>query len=154
MIVDTLENSSRYEAVHPLFARAFAYLAAFDRTQPDGVYPLGDGSEARVMTYRTTPAAERKWESHRAFIDIQYVLSGTDGIPCAPRIALTGAGEYDAANDVIFYSGASSAEHTLAVAAGSYAVFFPADAHRPGVARGAAEEVRKIVVKVPVVQSD
>jgi biofilm protein TabA len=150
MIADTLDNAALHAPAHPLFARAFAYLARFDPATPDGAYPLGDGSEARVMSYLTKSTDEVRWESHRRFIDIQYVVSGRETILRAPTAELSGATSYDGTQDVMFYAAATGPVDSLTVNAGAFALFFPHDGHRPSIAVSSPEQVRKIVVKVPV----
>jgi YhcH/YjgK/YiaL family protein len=152
MIVDSLANASRYHALHPRLAAAFDYLASFDPATPDGKYPIdADRVHVLVQSYATKPAAEKKWESHRRYLDVQYIVSGRELITVAPIGALAGATEYNEAKDVINYSGASGEASTLFVEGGQFAIFLPEDGHRPGVAVDATEDVRKVVVKVALV---
>lgn len=148
MIADTLTNASRYAALHPAFAHAFAWLAAFDPAVGDGNHDIGHGCEARVMTYRTSPG-ERKWESHRRMIDIQFVVRGRERVEVAAAASLGAATAYDPVNDVTFYDGAPAGASSALVAAGDFTIFFPHDGHRPGLAADAPDDVRKIVIKVP-----
>jgi len=151
MICDHIANAPHYAPLHPAFAHCFHWLAAFDGTTPDGNHDIGHSCEARVMSYRTEPAEQRKWESHRRYIDIQYVVSGLECIPVAPIETLPVATPYDAEQDVCFYGTAPAPTTSLVVSAGMFAVFFPQDAHRPNVAVTTPAATRKIVVKVPVV---
>lgn len=152
MIFDVLRNANHYAPLHPAFAAAFEYLASFDPGTPDGNHAIGLGCEARVMSYRTEPAENRRWESHVRFIDIQYVVSGRERIEAAEVRSLSEATPYDPANDVAFYSAASRATSGLCVGAGEFTIFFPHDGHRPGIEIDTPAEVRKIVIKVPVEQ--
>ena len=54
--------------------------------------------------------------------------------------------EYDEGKDVEFYGDKATAKFT--VPAGHFAVFFPSDAHQPGIAPG--KEYRKLIVKARV----
>ena len=101
MIADTLSHAPRYAALHPAFAHAFAWLTAFDAAAPDGNHPIGMGCEARVMSYVTGPAESRRWESHRRYIDIQFVVKGRERMDAANIGMLRGATPYDDANDVL-----------------------------------------------------
>jgi YhcH/YjgK/YiaL family protein len=149
MIVDAIENAELYRAVHPRLAAAFDYLAAFDASTADGRYPIDDDRiYAMVQTYATKPAAEKKWESHRRYVDVQYVISGRERITIAPSGSMAGASDYNDAKDVTIYTGPAGDAGTLVVEGGQFAIFFPHDAHQPGVAAGDAGEVRKVVVKV------
>jgi YhcH/YjgK/YiaL family protein len=149
MIVDAIENAALYHGVHPRLAAAFQYLAAFDPATPDGRYPIDeDRVYAQVQTYATKAAAEKKWESHRRYADVQYIVAGRERIPVAPSGAMAGATEYNDAKDVTNYTGPSGASGSLYVEPGQFAVFLPHDAHQPGVSVAESEEVRKVVVKV------
>ncbi len=150
MIADTLVNAPLYAGLHPAFAHAFAWLAAFDPATPDGNHPIGHGCEARVMSYRTAGADTKRWESHRRYIDIQYVVSGRERMDVAHISSLAGATPYDDANDVLFYEGAPAGATAALVEAGAFTVFFPHDGHRPSIVIDAPTDVRKVVIKVPV----
>ena len=156
MIFDQLRHAPFYHRLHPAFAEAFAYLEAFDPAVPDGNYPLAGGCEARVMSYATEPASQKRWESHRRFIDIQFVVSGREAMQVADIGALVHPTAYDEALDVLFYERAQRPEamgvSVVPVGAGEFTVFFPTDGHRPGIAIDAPADVRKIVIKVPVEQ--
>ncbi len=152
MIVDLLRRANHYAPLHPSFAAAFSYLASFDVTTPDGIYPLVGGCEARVMSYRTEPTANRRWESHRRYIDIQCVIAGRERMDVADIVALGDATPYDDNNDVLFYGDSPASTTHALVAAGEFTIFFPHDGHRPGIEIDTPAEVRKIVIKVPVQQ--
>jgi biofilm protein TabA len=149
MIADTLANASLYRSLHPRLAAAFDYLAAFDPATPDGKYPVDeDRVHVLVQSYVTRPAAEKKWESHRRYLDVQYIVAGREHITVAPIGALEGATEYNEAKDVINYGGAPGEASTLYLEGGQFAIFLPEDGHRPGVEAGGSGDVRKVVVKV------
>ncbi len=126
------------------------FLAAtdFEKAAPGRIDIDGDRLFALVQDYASAPKAERRAESHARYIDIQYVASGRELIGWAP---LDGAGAITedafADRDVRFYA-APAGETDCLVEAGSYAVFFPWDVHRPGCAAGPATPVRKVVVKI------
>jgi YhcH/YjgK/YiaL family protein len=151
MIVDSLANAALYRGVHPRLAAAFDYLASFDPSTPDSRFPLDeDRVHVLVQSYATKPAAEKKWESHRRYLDVQYVVSGREHVTVAPTDALDGATSYNEAKDVVNYAGASRDASTLVLEGGQFAIFFPHDGHQPGIAvrEGESDEVRKVVVKV------
>ena len=149
MIVDALANAARYRSLHPRLAVAFDYLAAFDPSTADGKYPIDeDRVYAQVQSYATKPAAEKKWESHRRYLDVQYVVSGRERMTVAPLGALADATPYNDAKDVINYAGPSAETSSVYLEGGQFAIFFPEDGHQPGVQAGESGDVRKVVVKV------
>lgn len=149
MIVDKIEHSHFYSGLHPLFARAFDFLSRPDlATLPDEKIVLdGTALFALPQSYITKPLHEGQLETHQQYIDIQYVVSGTECIGYAPSSEQEVTQPYNAASDVAFYCGESSA---IKVSSGMFAIFYPHDLHLPGRYLEASEQVKKIVIKVRV----
>ncbi len=150
MILDLLQHSSLYQASAPGLARGFAWFAGFSPEMPDGRYEI-DGSDvfALVQSYDTSEPAEKRYESHRDYIDIQYVAAGSEVIYYAPVDRLHPLTDYHAEKDCQLY--ADPAEATpLQLTAGSFALFYPQDAHKPGCVTGTASRIKKVVIKVRV----
>lgn len=149
MIIDTLENSSRYESLHPSFKAAFAFLKRPDiEATPVGRLEL-DGTRLFSLTqeYETKPIQEGKLEAHKKYIDIQFIVGGEEFIGYAPLKNQTPAKPFDADKDIGFYDG--EAWFTL-LRKGMFAVFFPQDAHLPGRYTEKPSQVKKIVLKIAV----
>lgn len=149
MIIDELRNWRRYAALAEL-KPAFEFLErhADGGDLQDGRTEIdGERLFALVQTYRPKPAAEAKFEAHRRYADVQYIAAGAEMIGYAPTDSLAVDTPYDAAKDIAFY--AQPARYTaLAMPAGTFAVFYPADAHMPCCRLDSDEQVRKVVVKV------
>lgn len=148
MILDTLENRGRYAGLHEDFDRAFGFLAGAGLTGlPEGRHEIdGDRVFAIVSEGPGRSKAGAQLEIHERYIDIQYIVSGTDemGWKAAAR-CLGPAGPYDPGKDIAFFDDPPDA--WVAVPAGAFAIFFPEDAHLPLVSQG---RIRKVVVKVAV----
>lgn len=127
------------------------FLKATDLVNaPEGRIEIdGDRIFASVQDYVTRPANENRPESHVRYFDIQYVVSGREAIGVVPLSAdLPVVEDHTEEKDILFY-GAVADETPLMMRAGSYAVFYPWDVHRPGCAVAEpGKPVRKIVVKV------
>ena len=151
MITDHIRNAALYENAYPGFAVAFAFLRqCLDRVPENGRYPLdGDRVFANVMNAATAPAAERGWEAHRKYIDIQFVVDGREKIGHADVDLMQGAGKYDPEKDVLISPAASFVSYAL-LTPGKFAVLFPHEAHQPGCEADVPCTYRKIVVKVRV----
>ena len=149
MILDHLRNAALYRPIDPLFALAFDYLERFDPQTPDGRYDLqGDDLSMRVQTYETAPPAGKRLESHRRYIDIQYLVSGREVIYYQPTSLLHDSTAYDAAKDVQFHQGPD--DRPVYLEAGNFTVFWPHDGHRPGCLWTSSCTVRKVVAKIRV----
>lgn len=147
MILDKLSHAAMYTALHPLFAEGFRFIREQGATAAVGRCELAGGAYALVQEYQTQPAAGALFESHRRFIDIQYVARGSETIYFATLDQLK-AGDYQPEKDYLPLEGSGSA---LAMQAGDFAVFFPQDGHLPSRFAGDRPgAVRKIVVKIPV----
>jgi len=86
MIIDSLENSSRYECLHPRFKAALEFLKRPDiEATPIGRLEL-DGALLFALTqeYETKPIHDGKLEAHKKYIDIQFIVSGEEFIGYAP----------------------------------------------------------------------
>jgi biofilm protein TabA len=149
MILDSLagfDDTGLPEGVR----EAMRWLRAFDPTTEDGRCPVrGEEVFALVQTYETGPATEKRFESHRAHLDVQYVAEGEERILHAPVRLLAVAEAYDAERDVAFYEDPKYASSIL-MRPGDFAVLLPGDGHKPGCMAGGRHRVRKVVVKVRV----
>lgn len=147
MILDTLNNLELYAKMDENFKQVAEYVKKTDlRSLEIGRYELENGVYLMVQNYCTKPVAEGKYEVHRKYTDIQIVLEGKENMGYAPITAMEALNEYNEDNDCQFLQGSGN---LLEVHADSFAIFFPQDAHMPGVGEQACE-VKKIVVKVPV----
>jgi YhcH/YjgK/YiaL family protein len=101
-------------------------------------------------SYETRTRADCRWESHRRYIDLQYVLAGSEWVDWSPAGDLVAAGGYDSVMDRQDYlDGESPAtQQSVRLNAGSFVIFFPEDAHRPQIADGEPQTLWKAVVKV------
>jgi YhcH/YjgK/YiaL family protein len=149
MFIDQLANPAVDAALTPPLQRALAYLRTTDvATVPPGRYELdGDRLVAMVQEYTTKPAADCKWEAHRKYIDVQYVVHGIERMGYVDIAATREIEKYDPERDVAFFE---PGHNYVTVPAGTFTVFWPHDVHAPQCAVDALVSVRKVVVKVAV----
>jgi len=148
MIIDTLKDTPLNGHLGPRFAAGLQWLAHVPAGIADGRVDIdGDDVYALVQSYETAPAAEKRFEAHRVYADIQYIVAGTELIHYAPLGSLYPVTDYDAAKDFRLY--ADPADSTpLHLSPGTFAIFHPNDGHKPGCVNGAPCLIKKIVVKV------
>lgn len=150
MILDTLDNAARYSALGERIATALKYLKDNDGTQlPVGKIAIqGEQIYALVQDNTTKPREQGVWESHRKYIDVQFVATGVEEMGYANIKTLTVKKPYDESVDYALFDGSGT---FVKVPAGSFTIFFPEDGHIPGSAvNGEPAAVRKVVVKVAV----
>jgi YhcH/YjgK/YiaL family protein len=148
MIIDRIGNAHLYYAMHPQFERAFEYVNQIDiSTIAVGRHEIdGEAMYALVQEYDTKLKEEGKWEAHRRYIDLQYVVKGVEGIGYA-NIDHLKQGEYDTTKDFLPLQGEGD---LVTIRSGSFVLLFPEDAHMPGMAIGTPTPVKKIVLKISV----
>ncbi|NLT19042.1 MAG: DUF386 domain-containing protein [Clostridiales bacterium] len=142
MIRDKKENIGQYEGAHPLLKIACAYLKNYQGAEV-GKYHLDNGVFAMVQRYTAKQESDCKWEAHKKYIDIQYIVSGQETICTAYENNLTLTVTYDPEKDICFYEGEGARQE---LKAGEFLILFPWDAHKPAIGEG---DVEKIVVKIP-----
>ena len=148
MIQDYLENADSYRPLGARVQKAFDFLQNEElKTMPDGRHAIdGDNVYALIQSYETQLAAEKQFEAHRRYIDLQYVISGRETIVWSTLARLTGWLDYDEVNDAIMCpEGEGTA---LLLDEGCFVVLFPQDAHKPGCIWSNPAEVKKAVIKI------
>jgi YhcH/YjgK/YiaL family protein len=148
MILDTLANCHLYLSINERIAKGFDYLRTTDLDSlPSGKHDIdGDTIFALVQEYQTKPIAECKLESHKKYIDIQYVIQGEEmmGITTQNNQTIL---EQNLEKDYTFYEGTTS---LVRVSKGMFTIFFPDDLHQPCVQTETISEVKKVVIKVMI----
>jgi len=150
MVIDDLRNASLCFGMHKNFRTAFDYLLRTDFTHvANGKYPLdGENVFAIVNRYEPQSAEELKWEGHRKYIDIQFVASGDEQIGIVEIGKMSTATEYDETKDVQFFSGDGE---FFALGEKMFAIIFPNEVHKPGIAVDGNSRILKVVIKVRVI---
>ena len=148
MILDHISNLETYSKGDEKLAAIAAFLAEHPaETLADGRHELGLGIYANVSTSAVRDSGD--FEVHRRYADLQLVVDGSEVMEWAHLDDLSVPGEYDATADIQFYASATGSAATLKLYAGSFAVFYPQDGHKP-VLRLDHDFSRKVVFKIPV----
>lgn len=151
MIYDTKENLQQYKGISRNLDRAIDYLMQTDLTNMEaGKYTVdGERVFAMVQEPDSRPRTQARWEAHKHYIDIQYVIQGTERIGFQKIDALTVSEIYSEEMDIVFY-GENGKGLFPELVPDSFAIFFPTDAHMPLVCAAEPAHVKKVVVKVEV----
>ncbi len=149
MIIDHIDNAPRYYGLGAGIEAGLRFLKPADlQNMPPGKKAInGEKLFVIVSEYTTAAEASVKWEAHQRYIDIQYMVSGMEAMEyqCVANLELET--RYDEAKDVLFLRGAGN---RFLVPSGFFVIFYPQDAHRPGLCVHHPQAVRKVVVKVMV----
>ena len=138
------------EKVKELNEQAYQFLISFDPSQyEDGRIELGNNMYVNIESYNTQIRSERRYEAHRKYIDIQYMIQGEEIITVAPVSNLKVIDSYNESRDIEFYEGnLTGMDYSLR--SGEFLILKPGEGHMPCVALNGKQQVRKAVVKVPV----
>ena len=152
MIYDQTKSLAGYKGISKNLDAAIDYLLKNDVTKlPDGKHPVvgSDTVIVQVSRYETKNPAEAKFEAHKKYIDIQMVVDGKEGCYYLPLEGLEEDGAFIAERDVGFYKGENTCCFPLE--AGMFAIFFPADVHKPSCDyEGKKSKNHKVILKVLV----
>lgn len=105
-----------------------------------------EGVFALHQSYVTKPASQGRYEAHRRFIDLQYIVSGTELIRVAPFVEGMVTDRYDSETDLEFFRLGQGSDFLMKP--GMVAVLYPEDLHAPCLAHEEPALVQKVVVKV------
>ncbi|MDO5570415.1 MAG: YhcH/YjgK/YiaL family protein [Bacteroidales bacterium] len=146
MILDSIENLSRYTALQPLFEKVVQFLKLNDiNTLSFGKHIIdGENIYLNIVEAAGRDVEDAAIEIHKEYIDIQLPLSKkeTFGYNSLSNLKILSK-EYDNKNDIAFYKDMCSS--FLDVEPGQFIVFFPKDGHMPCIYKGNA---KKAIFKV------
>lgn len=108
---------------------------------------VGDNVFATSSEYLSKNEEDVRYEAHRKYIDIQYVINGKELIGhTSMNMKKDILVPYDETKDVEFMT-VMQGTASLATPA-NFFIFFPEDIHRPSMKDGESSQVKKVVVKI------
>lgn len=145
MIYDSIMNIEAYRGINRRLMKGLEILKDTDfSSMADGIYEAeGKDLFYFLQSYETKPFNDKP-EAHKLYADIMMMLDGKEQIGVAPLEAVEDTGERPE-GDIRFYCGKTV---PILLEGNKFAVFFPGDAHAPGIAVDGPEKCRKCVVKV------
>ena len=149
MVIDTIENLSKYVGLNPLFADVVAFLGQNDLNQLEaGKHPIKDKDLfVNITTAKGRGKEAATLETHINMIDIQIPLDTEETFGYTPLCDLPEF-EYNAEKDITKY-GTTLAQTYVTCKPGQMAIFFPQDGHAPCISE--QPEIKKAIFKVKVV---
>ena len=147
--IDVQEFARQYQLNKKYWDEAFAFMKNNDLQKlPKGKSPIdGDHVFATITEDATKDFDKTNWESHRKYIDLQYVIEGEEKIGVSPVSKATVTKPYNEKRDAANYSVKGK---IYSAVPGTFFLFFPLDAHRPNITPGGNKVVKKLVIKIEV----
>ncbi len=145
-MVQTNLKYLKEEDYHGNLKKAVSYLLKnYEemKSKPAGKHDVCDEFFYIIQEYETKN--DIIWESHRKYLDIQLMVEGEEIMEVSGLLDLK-QGEYIDESDFVPSEG--EARISMKMKSGDLAIFFPEDAHKPGLKCQKNEQVKKLLVKV------
>lgn len=153
MIVDKLENAEMYYVLGERYKKAFEYLKSVDlKNLENGKYSI-DGEEifVSVQDYETKSESEGKFEAHKKYADVQFIITGREKIGYENIKNCKETTFYDDKNDIVFLENKTPYKTFVNADENTFLIFTPQDAHMPCITIKNSTYVKKAVVKIKIV---
>ena len=150
MIFDRLSNSKQYEKLNEKFKIGFDFLKNNNlKEMKDGRYDIAEGVFANVQSLKTKNKTEKKWEVHKDYIDIQYVIKGEESMGYGiledfKKVVVP----YNKEKDIEFLDGEKF--NYIDVNENDFVIFYPNDVHAPMLSVKEDVEIKKVIVKIKI----
>lgn len=148
--VNETEFAEQYSNNKEYWDKAFDFLknTDLDIVKP-GKYALdGENVFVSVTEGSTKEFEASKWEAHRKYVDIQYVIKGKEKMGIAPVETAISKTKFNDTKDIGFFEIPAKMAKYYVAKTGSFFIFFPSDAHRPGIKVKNFDMDKKLVVKI------
>lgn len=150
MFGSTIELAEKYDYLSEKFKLAYEFLRRPDlEVLPESTITLGQGVIAHVQHYVTSASEMLKFETHKKYFDVQYIVSGIEAFQVADFSVMDVDEEYNPVKDITYYK-EPDYYGTLVLKPGNFIIVSPEEAHKPRCNAGHPIAVIKIVIKVPV----
>lgn len=149
MIFTSIYSDYKSQGLHPVLLKVIDFLKETDFSDiGPGEYEL----EGRDIFYQvheivTEELEKRSPESHKEYIDCQFVVKGEEKIGITRLKDSYSVKEYFENRDLIFYQSVEDEGYIHAVE-GCVSVFLPEDVHKPQIAVKEPADEKKVVVKI------
>ena len=150
MIYDKIDNLGIYAGISEDIRVGLEWLRNVNPEIEKGIYELSPRVKAIVSEYTTKEVNENGYEAHRDYIDIQYLISGTEKICCLPLEYLKVTKSYSKDIDAAFYKEDGVKPQEMIIGNGYFAIFYPQDGHMPGLQYDGIQKVKKVVIKIQI----
>ncbi|WP_125591276.1 YhcH/YjgK/YiaL family protein [Companilactobacillus jidongensis] len=114
-----------------------------------GKHDISDGIFANVQEYDTKEEKLGRWESHKKYIDFQYVISGQERIKTTSSSKLTLKDDELDKKDALYYEKYQGSTSLIELHQDDFGVFLPEDAHEACLNLDTVSHVKKAVIKIP-----
>ncbi len=149
MITGSKDELMQFIPCHHRFEQAFKALESHDLGAiACGKYPIcGDDIFLIIQSYQTRELFEIAPETHRVYIDLQYMIEGAESFGYLEELLPKG-NTYSPENDIEFHELQTC--KSLELRKDQFVILFPGEAHLPcgNLVTGTENSVKKAVLKI------
>lgn len=151
MVYDCISHLKNYERLLPNLAKLVDYLEKHSaRDLPLGEHRIDDDLILKVKEYIPREKGTARWEAHRVFADVQYVVRGHELMGISNMQNMQPMDEYDETSDSIHFDKEYPGVN-FPLTEGNFMLLMPDDAHMPSLCDSDGKDtVLKIIAKVRI----
>lgn len=147
MIVDRLSCFKTYIKLHKNFSMISNFMKLNTLNTLEEGHHIISGESVFLSINRYETQTNKNFEAHKQYIDLQIVLEGNEYIKWCPLSETCPITNYDIHKDITFLTG--KGQKFLATQ-DLFFIFFPEDAHQPGITFESPKYVKKAVFKIKI----
>lgn len=152
MILDSIKNAYLYKGINESIDKVLEVAAGLTPESFTTGRQEIDGQNLFInyVSYETKSRQESVSEAHKLYVDVMYMVEGSETIYVKPTDRLKNVTtEYDPAIEALL---ADIDDDVTAVRLdkGQFCILFPDDSHAPGCIADKSETVKKIIGKVKI----
>jgi YhcH/YjgK/YiaL family protein len=146
--IDKKEFAIQYNRNKERWDKAFHYIKDKDLSALSvGEYELDNQKVLVIVSeYNSKSPEVALFEEHEDYIDIHYVVSGSEYIELGDQSTAKLKKPYDEEKDIAFYE--AKEKKILLAKPGIFFIIFPGELHKPGIKVEESNPVKKILIKI------
>lgn len=151
MVYDRISHLANYQKLLPNLSKLVEYLDTHSAGDlPLGEHRIDDDLILKVKEYIPREKEDARWESHRVFADVQYVVRGHELMGISHKQDMQPMDEYNAVSDSIHYDKKHQGID-FPLTEGNFMLLMPDDIHMPSLSDSDGRDaVFKIIAKVRI----
>ena len=147
--IDKRKMAESYYKFKNRWDEAFKFLKDNDLTTLRGTHNIDDKNVYVIASdYNSKDKSDTRYESHKRYVDIQYVAVGEEMMGKTTIDQAEVAVPYSEANDIAYYK--FDGGNYYKATPQNFFIFFPGELHRPSIKIDESVPIKRIVVKVLV----
>ena len=149
MIIDNIKNLDLYSKSDVYTNKINEFInKSKESNLQEGRYELeGDNLIALIQKYETKEIEKCKYESHKKYIDVQYIEQGREVISWIDISKLEVDEPYNVKDDIIFYKDNLNGIN-LKMEEDMFAIFYEQDGHKVRSILEEKTNIKKIIFKI------